>query len=398
VTATASSMCLPSSSMPSPLLECGTLYLNPPPGSTQESLRDFLCSVGTTPAEPAPGVLSIPISAVRLRELGEDLSRILTPKELRETRTLIVAEGVTPSLTNLMNMRTLSALVAAVQGEWLVEVLRRNLLETHFQPIVHAARPKEVFGYECLVRGRDAENRLITPDRLFGAARSMGLLAYLDRQARRTANRSAIRHGVKAQIFMNFNPSCIDNPTTCLRSTVRDIEEVGGNPAQFVFEVVESEKIGDTDRLLDILESFREKGFKVALDDMGSGYSSLNLMTLLKPDYIKLDMHLVRNVDRDPYKGQVAGKLLEMAQALGIRTVVEGIETEGEWVWAMDHGADYVQGFFFARPACPPPDLAFPARAVLRRRQKTAGDGAAPLAASHEIPCPSLPRSGGCLE
>ena len=94
---------------------------------------------------------------------------------------------------------------------------------------------------------------------------------------------------------------------------------------------------------------------------MGAGYSSLNLLTRLKPDYVKLDMHLVRGVDADPYKAEVAGKLLEMARGLGVKSVVEGVETVGEWRWARDRGADFVQGYLFAKPAADPPVPRVPA-------------------------------------
>jgi EAL domain-containing protein (putative c-di-GMP-specific phosphodiesterase class I) len=83
------------------------------------------------------------------------------------------------------------------------------------------------------------------------------------------------------------------------------------------------------------------------------------MLTEIKPDFIKLDMHLINNVDRDPYKARVAAKVLEMAKELGIRTVVEGVETPGQWQWSADHGADYAQGFLFAKPAPKPPKPSF---------------------------------------
>ena len=88
----------------------------------------------------------------------------------------------------------------------------------------------------------------------------------------------------------------------------------------------------------------------MALDDLGAGYGSLNLLHQLQPDVIKLDRELIRGVDRDPYKAVIAEKLLELAQKLGITTLAEGIETAGELQWVRDHGVDLVQGFFIARP------------------------------------------------
>jgi EAL domain-containing protein (putative c-di-GMP-specific phosphodiesterase class I) len=93
---------------------------------------------------------------------------------------------------------------------------------------------------------------------------------------------------------------------------------------------------------------------------VGAGYNSLNLLSQLKPDLIKLDIELVRDVDSDPYKAEIASKLLEAATNLGVRTVAEGIETEGEWRWFCENGADYGQGFAFAHPAATPPASRFP--------------------------------------
>jgi EAL domain-containing protein (putative c-di-GMP-specific phosphodiesterase class I) len=172
-----------------------------------------------------------------------------------------------------------------------------------------------------------------------------------------TAIRSAASGLVpdRARLFVNFNPSSIYTPLFCLRSTFEAVESAGLNPARVVFEVVESEDVRDTEHLLGILGVYRKAGFAVALDDVGAGYSSLNLLARLRPDYVKLDMGLTRGVDTDPYKAQVVGKLLEMARGLGVLTVVEGVETVGEWEWARAHQADYVQGYLFARPANPAP-------------------------------------------
>ena len=87
---------------------------------------------------------------------------------------------------------------------------------------------------------------------------------------------------------------------------------------------------------------------------MGSGYSSLNLIHRLRPDFMKLDMDLIRGVDRDPYKATVARKVVELARDLGVHTIAEGVESAGEMAWVRDHGATFAQGWFIAKPASPP--------------------------------------------
>lgn len=157
-----------------------------------------------------------------------------------------------------------------------------------------------------------------------------------------------MRHGVEGNLFINFTPAAVYDPVFCLRSTVEAVEAAGISPERIVFEVTETEEAKDVDHLKNIAAFYREKGFRVALDDVGSGYSSLNMIHRLRPDFIKLDMQLVRGVDQDPYKALVAGKVLEMARGLGVETIVEGVETEGELAWAREQGAT------FARPQSPP--------------------------------------------
>lgn len=132
-----------------------------------------------------------------------------------------------------------------------------------------------------------------------------------------------------------------------------------GIPAEnIVFEVTETDEVRDTEHLYRTLEFYRNAGFRIALDDLGAGYSSLNLLARLRPDFVKLDLFLTRDVDADPYKAMVAKKVMDLARELGATVVAEGVETEEEWRWFRENGADLVQGYFFARPASPPPSPA----------------------------------------
>jgi EAL domain-containing protein (putative c-di-GMP-specific phosphodiesterase class I) len=154
---------------------------------------------------------------------------------------------------------------------------------------------------------------------------------------------------------VNFTPNAVYDPTFCLRSTAREVLAAGYAPEQVCFEVTESERITDLPHLLGVLAWYRQSGFKVALDDLGSGYSSLNLLSRIRPDYVKLDAELVRGVDQDPYRAGILSHLLQLARNLGVQSVAEGVETQQEWDWVRAHGADLVQGYLFARPAAVPP-------------------------------------------
>jgi EAL domain-containing protein (putative c-di-GMP-specific phosphodiesterase class I) len=345
--------------LPALTADAGVLYLGAPAAEPRAALRSHLRDEGARVTEPFPGVLAVPMRPGLLERLADRFAADPAETAAHGIRALI-ARDTAVTVADLLNTQPLTALLAGVRHRWLASMLREDRLVTHFHPIVRADDPTDVFGHECLVRGVKATGELVPPGVLFAAAREADLVAPLDRQARLTAIRSAARYGAGPHLFVNFKPSTIAGPEFGLRTAVRAVAEAGIAPGRVVFEAVESEEVRDVGRLVGLLNDYRTAGFRVALDDVGAGYNSLTLLTRLRPDYVKLDMGLTRGVDRDRYKARVVSKLLEMARDLGARTVVEGVETEGEADWARTHGADFVQGYLFARPASPPPVPAVP--------------------------------------
>ncbi len=308
------------------------------------------------PAAPAPrGILGVVLGEGAARRVAVDLSGALSRLELADGKCLLLPEGAEPSLEDLLRFESLQTFVARSSGDWVVEMLRDGRIETHFQPIVSFEKPLEVFAYEALLRGREIDGSLISPGAILRAARDANVIFQTDRAARIASIGAVVAKHVETNVFINFTPNSVYDPAFCLRSTVSAVEEAGLPPSRFVFEVTESDEVRDVDHLLGILSFYRRSGFRVALDDLGAGYSSLNLLARLRPDFVKLDMELIRGIDEDPYKAVVVEKLLDLAREVGATSVVEGVETEGEWRWAEAHGADLAQGFLCARPAANPP-------------------------------------------
>ncbi len=234
------------------------------------------------------------------------------------------------------------------------EILKKGNLITYFQPIVRLA-DNTIFGYECLLRGRSTDGSMIPPYRILEAANSMDLMFYVDRAARETAVRSASQYHLdNRKVFINFIPTTIYDPAYCLRTTLELSRELGFNSRNLVFEVVESYKVTDLDHLKKILDYYRDQGFKTALDDVGSGFSNLNTLIRLHPDYLKVDMDLIRNIDTDLKKQSVFKALLNVGKEMGTTILAEGIETKGELEYLQSSGTELGQGYFFARPAPEP--------------------------------------------
>lgn len=342
-------------SLPAEPPEKGVLYVAPPLSHTRGTLRRLLWGSGLPFGDPLDDVLAVEVCPGGLSNLSDALLKGLTEAELRDCRAILVEKGEGVDLGALPRMQDLFTLLNCARGTWLKKIMREDKLTVHFQPIVAVSDPGQVFAYECLLRGIGEGGALVGPESIFGAARAAGLLYNLDQAARVKAVEEAARQGIEENVFVNFNATSIYDPAYCLRSTMEAVEESGIPPGRIVFEVTDSEEIKDTVHLGNIVDYYREGGFGVALDDLGTGYGSLDLLAELSPDFVKLDMGLVSRAGGVPYKASIARKLIELANELGVIVIAEGVETGDQYRWVAAHGADYAQGHFFARPSSPPP-------------------------------------------
>lgn len=235
--------------------------------------------------------------------------------------------------------------------QWIDEVIQQQLMICHYQPIVNVE--EQVFAYELLSRFQNEDGSIIYPNEIFSAARVRGRLYALDRACRM----SAVKHAAsikEKKAFINFIPTSIYSPEFCLKSTTALAEELGINPVQLVFEVVETEKVEDIEHLKKILAYYKAKGFEYALDDVGEGYSTMEMLADLKPKYMKLDMKYVQGVSEDKMKQAIAQKFLEKALEVGSTPLAEGIEERADFEWLKEQGYKLFQGYYFGKPEAKP--------------------------------------------
>ena len=234
--------------------------------------------------------------------------------------------------------------------QWIDEVIRKKSVVSYSQPIVDAN--EEIYAYEVLSRFPREDGSLIYPNEIFTAARSRGRLYALDRLCRMTAVRySAI---LKKKTFINFIPTSIYSPEFCLQSTVNLANQLHIDPNQFVFEVVESDQVDDIEHLKTILNYYKEKGFQYALDDVGEGYSTLEMLADLQPHYMKLDIKYVQGVSTDPEKQKVSQIFLKKAMEVNATPLAEGIESREDFEWLKQSGYQLFQGYLFGKPSIDP--------------------------------------------
>ena len=260
----------------------------------------------------------------------------------------------------LLFAEPLSGLLQNMEYEWVREALTDDWLFSVFHPIVDAATG-ECFAQEALIRARDPRTeQVIGAGPIIQACEKLNLEHQLDQRARQSAIRGAAELNLQSKIFINFLPNTIYDPEVCLRTTMEAAATCNVPLDRLVFEVVETEHIPDMPRLRHILEYYRERGVGTAVDDMGAGFTSLEYLTALRPDYVKMDRDVVVEAEHRPKTRDQFQQIVHAAKSLGIRVIAEGIETTGQMRLCAEMGVDYLQGFLFARPACPPQPVSFP--------------------------------------
>ncbi|WP_419420491.1 EAL domain-containing protein [Legionella sp. D16C41] len=213
-----------------------------------------------------------------------------------------------------------------------------------FQPIVDINK-KEIFAYEALVRGLHGEG---APEIL---AKVNDKNRYqFDQACRITCITKAQQLNINECISINFLPNAVYSPELCLRTTIAAAENANFPLEKIIFEVTENEQIKDPSKLLSIFKYYKERGFCTAIDDFGAGYSGLGLLADFQPDFIKIDIKLVRNIHMSPVKQALIKGIILTANSLNIKIIAEGIETAEEARWFKENEIFLMQGFYFAKP------------------------------------------------
>ncbi len=214
-----------------------------------------------------------------------------------------------------------------------------------FQPIVDSVT-RTVYAYEALVRGMDGEGA----GEVIGRVRPEQLYRF-DQTCRVKAIATAAELGMQARLSINFNPNAVYEPATCIRLTLAAAARCGFDTERLIFEVTESERIRDTAHLVRIVDDYQRRGFMTAIDDFGAGYAGLNLLAEFQPDIVKLDMALIRDIDRHSVRRSIVAGIITTCRELGCEILAEGVETAAEYRTLRRKGITLFQGYLFARPA-----------------------------------------------
>ena len=231
----------------------------------------------------------------------------------------------------------------------LLDIIINKRLGAQFQPIVDL-RDGRVLGYEALIRG--PKGKLLRRfGQMFQVANKASLVAWFDLACQEQCFARAAANGLRKLLFINMDAAGLAFLGLHERSLAARAREAGLEPSQIVIEITERQAVEDFPKLVQYIAGLREEGFKIAIDDAGAGYNSLYTIAELRPDFVKIDRALVRNLEARGERRALLAAMAQYARRIGTVVLAEGAETREELATLIDLGIAYGQGYLMGKPA-----------------------------------------------
>jgi EAL domain-containing protein (putative c-di-GMP-specific phosphodiesterase class I)/GGDEF domain-containing protein len=233
----------------------------------------------------------------------------------------------------------------AARREELSRMIARKSVRTVFHPIVHLDDGR-IVGHEALTRPLE-RMAFDSVEELFAFAESTDLLMQFERLCRGTAVSTAARLRDRGLLFLNASAHALEDPEWSNGVMESALRAVGLAPQEVVIEITERLAIVRHESFQELLHAFKDRGYRVAVDDMGAGYASLRSLAAIEPDFLKFDVSLVRDIDRSSIKRSLLESLRALADKIRARVIAEGVEREEERNTLRSLGIELGQGFYF---------------------------------------------------
>ncbi len=227
-------------------------------------------------------------------------------------------------------------------------IIKNKAVSTLFQPII-SLKDGSILGYEALSRG-PKNSPFYSPISLFNYAKQYNMLWELELACRLRALENASNKLSGKKLFINVDPKIIQDKKFKSGFTKKLLEKYDISPPNITFEITENTAVKDFKSLRMVLENYSKQGYNIALDDTGTGYSGLLLLAETHPNYIKIDMGLVRDIDKNKFKQDLMKVFYDFSKVTGVKIIAEGVETESELKTLVDIGVQYAQGYFIKKP------------------------------------------------
>jgi len=228
------------------------------------------------------------------------------------------------------------------------QILEKRCIKPLYQPIVSLA-DGVIFGYEALSRIAD-EKIDINILRLFGIAERMNKTWDLEKICRDIALENFVNTNSGKKLFLNINPNVMHDKKFKEGFTKECLEKYGLNSDDVILEITERVAVTNNDEFLAAVHHYKNQNYGIAIDDVGAGFSGLKIIVDVKPKFIKLDMNLIRDIDKDEIKQLLCKSMVDFGKNAGIQLIAEGIETEEELKTLIKLKVDFGQGYFLSVP------------------------------------------------
>lgn len=223
--------------------------------------------------------------------------------------------------------------------------VRNGLPSMAASSIVSSAPPFATASIQAL------DETAVSTERVFGEARQDGWIMDLDFFCREEILSEASRQRWNHLLFINVCPESLLDPDHSVGRTDALVEQAGMQKEQIVLEITEETAITNYELFSRTVNHYRDQGYRIAIDDFGSGYAGLKMLASIQPDYLKIDRYFIQDIHREPVKQTIVEALVNICQRLDIALIAEGIENSSEFHSVLNLGIELRQGYFLGRPA-----------------------------------------------
>ncbi len=234
-------------------------------------------------------------------------------------------------------------------SEEITRLILDRSLTIVFQPIFDVSQ-ESILGYEALTR-LPCDSVIRNPEQLFKVAKQVGMLSELELHCRQQAINRFAQLKLSGLLFLNVSPCTLSQADHPKGETLNLLKCAGIPPDKVVIEITEQFEAKDNQALKQSLEHYRELGFKIAIDDLGTGHSGLKQWAELRPDIVKIDRYFISGCHQNIVKRELLRTIFELGTATGVSIIAEGIEHNEEFLLLEKMGMQFAQGYLLSRPA-----------------------------------------------
>lgn len=232
------------------------------------------------------------------------------------------------------------------------QILKQELIETFFQPIINL-QTGMTLGYESLNRPQKTEI-FDSTEYFYDFIGQSSKVFEMEKLCRTLAIQKFVQQTKNKEedllLFINVNPKVLSDPHFAPGKTLDLLNANRIKPQQIVLEVTEKDAVHNYEAFIKVLNYYREQGFRIAVDDAGSGYNSLKTIVLLQPEFVKIDRSIIQGVAEQPFQQEMVHLLLDYANRVQTKVVAEGIEVNEDYMYLKKLGIHYAQGYYISKP------------------------------------------------